>query len=114
MAFGGRIEPDLSTKLPQRAPETAGLRIIYIFRILKGMLLCNGLHRKRTDRKKFFSSLPPQPHHLASDDVVDDIIMFSFNLLFFYLLYGIIVGRKRVIVGLLSTITRLLTAGTRQ
>lgn len=27
MAFGGRIGPDLSTKLPQRAPETAGLRI---------------------------------------------------------------------------------------
>lgn len=54
MAFAGRIGPDLSTKLPQRAPETAGLRIIYIFRILKGMLLGDGLHRKRTDRKKFF------------------------------------------------------------
>lgn len=54
MAFAGRIGPDLSTKLPQRAPETAGLRIIYIFRILKGMLLGDGLRHKRTDRKKFF------------------------------------------------------------
>lgn len=53
MAFAGRIGPDLSTKLPQRAPETAGLRIIYIFRILKGMLLGDGLRHKRTDRKKF-------------------------------------------------------------
>lgn len=54
MAFGGRIGPDLSTKLPQRAPEKAGLRIIYIFRILKGMLLGDGLCHKKTDRKKFF------------------------------------------------------------
>jgi len=54
MAFAGRIGPDLSTKLPQRAPETAGLCIIYIFRILKGMLLGDGLRHKRTDRKKFF------------------------------------------------------------
>ncbi len=54
MAFAGRIGPDLSTKLPQRAPETAGLRIIYIFRILKGMLLGDGLRHKRTDLKKFF------------------------------------------------------------
>lgn len=54
MAFAGRIGPDLSTKLPQRAPETAGLRIIYIFRVLKGMLLGDGLCHKRTDRKKFF------------------------------------------------------------
>lgn len=54
MALGGRIGPDLSTKLPQRTPETAGLRIIYIFRILKGMLLGDGLRHKRTDRKKFF------------------------------------------------------------
>lgn len=49
MAFDGWIGPDLSTKLPQRTPGTAGLRIIYIFRILKGMLLGDGLHRKRTD-----------------------------------------------------------------
>lgn len=54
MAFAGRIGPDLSTKLPQRAPETAGLRIIYIFRILKGMLLGDGLRHKRTDRENFF------------------------------------------------------------
>ena len=58
MAFGGRIGPDLSTKLPQRTPGKAGLRIIYIFRILKGMLLGDGLCHKKTDRKKFFSSLP--------------------------------------------------------
>ena len=106
MAFAGRIGPDLSTKLPQRVSETAGLRIIYIFRILKGMLLGDGLRHKRTDRKKFFSSLqPPQPHHLASDDVVDDIIMFSFNLLFFYLLY---------FVALLSAETELLPDYCRQ
>lgn len=54
MAFAGRIGPDLSTKLPQRAPGTAGLRIIYIFRVLKGMLLGDGLHPERTDGKKFF------------------------------------------------------------
>ncbi len=54
MAFAGRIGPDLSTKLPQRAPETAGLRIIYIFRILKGMLLGDGLRHKRTDRENLF------------------------------------------------------------
>lgn len=49
MAFDGWIGLDLSTKLPQMAPGTAGLRIIYIFRVLKGMLLGDGLHRKRTD-----------------------------------------------------------------
>ena len=104
MAFAGRIGPDLSTKLPQRAHETAGLRIIYIFRALKGVLLGDGGRDKRTDREKFFSSLPPpQPHHLASDD--DDIIMFSFNLLFFYLLY---------FVALLSAETELLPDYCRQ
>lgn len=54
MAFAGRIGPDLSTKLPQRAHQTAGLRIIYIFRALKGMLLGDGLRHKRTDRENFF------------------------------------------------------------
>lgn len=54
MAFDGWIGPDLSTKLQQRAPGTAGLRIIYTFRILKGMLLGDNLRHKRTDRKKFF------------------------------------------------------------
>jgi len=56
MTFGDLIGPDLSTKLPQRAPGKAGLRIIYIFRALKGMLLGDGLRHKRTDRKKFFFS----------------------------------------------------------
>lgn len=54
MTFGDLIGPDLSTKLPQRAPGKAGLRIIYIFRDLKGMLLGDGLRHKRTDRENFF------------------------------------------------------------